>query len=67
MDNEQTNQIEIRRVQALTGNKSFTVVLPKAYSLELGIQAGDYLKVSIRGKQLILEKAKISNMEENES
>ncbi len=28
---------EIRRVQALTGDRSFTLVLPKAFAIELGI------------------------------
>jgi hypothetical protein len=51
--------IEIRRVQALTGERSFTVVLPKTYSTELGIEKGDFLKCYIENNKLILEKAEL--------
>jgi bifunctional DNA-binding transcriptional regulator/antitoxin component of YhaV-PrlF toxin-antitoxin module len=49
--------IEIRKVQALTGERSLTLVLPKAYATELGIEKGDFLKCHINDNKLILEKA----------
>jgi bifunctional DNA-binding transcriptional regulator/antitoxin component of YhaV-PrlF toxin-antitoxin module len=35
------------------------VVLPKHFSYALGIEKGDYLKVQMEGKRMILEKAEI--------
>lgn len=51
---------ELRKVQALQGERSLTVVLPKEFALILGIVKGDYLKVRVDGKQLVLEKADIA-------
>jgi len=51
-----TDNIEIRRVQALTGERSFTVVCPKEFAIELGIGKGDFLKCHIEGNRLIVEK-----------
>jgi bifunctional DNA-binding transcriptional regulator/antitoxin component of YhaV-PrlF toxin-antitoxin module len=48
---------EIRRVQAHSGERSLTVVLPKVFSERLGIAKGDFLTVCIVDKKLILEKA----------
>jgi antitoxin component of MazEF toxin-antitoxin module len=50
---------EIRKVQALTGERSLTFVLPKTFAKELGIGRGDFLKVHIENKRLIVEKAEI--------
>lgn len=49
--------IEIRKVQALTGERSLTLVLPKNYATELGIEKGNFLKCHIEDHRLILEKA----------
>jgi antitoxin component of MazEF toxin-antitoxin module len=51
--------IELRKVQAYTGEKSLTVVLPRSFTYELEIQKGDFLKVHVENKRLILEKADI--------
>jgi hypothetical protein len=51
--------IEIRKVQALTGERSLTLVLPKAYATELGIEKGHFLKCHIEDQKLVLEKAKL--------
>ena len=50
---------EVRKVQALQGERSLTIVLPKEFATQLGIVKGDYLKVQINGKQLVLERAEI--------
>ena len=47
----------IRRVRAYTGEKSLTIVLPRNFTYDLGIQKGDYLQVEKSGKKLIVEKA----------
>ena len=52
--------VELRKVQALQGEKSLTVVLPKEYALSLEIMKGDFLKVTVEGKRLVLEKAEIT-------
>jgi hypothetical protein len=47
---------EIRRVQALVGDRSFVTVLPKSLATELGIRKGDYLRCFIEKDRLIMEK-----------
>jgi antitoxin component of MazEF toxin-antitoxin module len=49
----------IRKVQAYTGEKSLTIVLPRNFTFELGIEKGDFLKVQLENKRLILEKAEV--------
>ena len=51
-----TDNIEIRKVQALTGERSFTIVFPKQFAVELGIGRGDFLKCHIDTGKLIVEK-----------
>ena len=48
--------IEIRRVQALQGDRSFTLVLPKEFAVRLGIGKGDFLKCSVDDRRLVVEK-----------
>lgn len=53
---EQIKKIEIRKIQALTGERSLTLVFPKQFAYELGVGRGDFLKCSIDGSRLIVEK-----------
>ena len=50
------SSIEIRRVQALVGERSFVTVLPKSLAIELGIRKGDYLKCFVDKSRLVMEK-----------
>lgn len=50
---------ELRRVQAYSGERSFTVVIPKSIAGKLGIEKGDFLKCYIENEKLIVEKVKI--------
>jgi AbrB family looped-hinge helix DNA binding protein len=50
---------EVRKVQALQGERSLTVVLPKEFATKLGITKGDYLKVVIENKRIVLERAEL--------
>ena len=50
---------KIRRVQALTGERSFTFVLPKSFALELGIGKGDFLMCHVENNRLIVEKMEV--------
>jgi AbrB family looped-hinge helix DNA binding protein len=38
------------------GQQSFSIVLPKAYAINLGIGKGDYVKVSQDDGKIIIEK-----------
>jgi len=51
--------VELRRVQALHGERCLTIVLPKDYAKSLEINKGDFLKVTVEGKKLVLEKANL--------
>jgi hypothetical protein len=57
IEHSDKREIEIRRAQALTGDRSLTVVLPKHFATQLGIGKGDLLKCHIENNRLILEKA----------
>lgn len=48
--------IEVRKVQALTGERSFTLVFPKHFAAKLGIGRGDFLKCRVDSGRLIVEK-----------
>jgi len=50
------DSIEIRRVQGLQGERSFTLVLPKEFAVRLGIGKGNFLKCSVDGRRLVVEK-----------
>ena len=52
-------ELEIRRVQAYSGDRSLTIVLPKIFSEKLNIEKGDFLKVQLENGKLIVEKAEI--------
>lgn len=60
MDNiENTKKTEIRKVQAIHGNSTFTLVLPKDFISILNISKGDYVKCRISNNQLIVERAEV--------
>jgi hypothetical protein len=52
-------RIEVRRVQSLQGEKSFTIVLPKEFAVQLGIGKGDFLKCLVDRNRLIVEKMQV--------
>ena len=49
----------IHKVQAYTGDRSLTIVLPKLFSEKLGIGKGDFLKVHLENNKIVLENAEI--------
>jgi hypothetical protein len=51
------SNFEIRKVQGLIGETSFSIVLPKVYATRLGIEKGNFVKVRQEGSSLIIEKA----------
>jgi antitoxin component of MazEF toxin-antitoxin module len=52
-------QPKLRRVQAIHGESTFVLVVPKDFIAELNIAKGDYVKCRISNNQLIIEKAEI--------
>ena len=53
---EQDEETALRKVQAYTGERSLTVVLAKVFANRLGIEKGDFLKCSVNGQRLVVEK-----------
>jgi bifunctional DNA-binding transcriptional regulator/antitoxin component of YhaV-PrlF toxin-antitoxin module len=58
-----SNDLEIRKVQALTRDRSLTLVFPKQFALELGISKGDFLKCRVDANRLIVEKLDTQDMD----
>ena len=56
MNQYSESEIRMMRVQALQGERSFTLVFPKQFAIELGIGKGDFLKCQVEGERLIVEK-----------
>jgi hypothetical protein len=54
---EFSKELEYRKVQGLVGEQSFSIVLPKTYAVNLGIQKGNFVKVFQDKKKIIIEKA----------
>lgn len=59
IDDTKQSSTEIRKVQALTGLRSLTVVLPRVFAEELGISKGDFLTVKMEKDRLVLQKASV--------
>lgn len=51
--NAQTNE---NMFQALVGESSFSVVLPRGYAVNLGIAKGDFVKVRQEESRIVIEK-----------
>jgi hypothetical protein len=63
MSDDNIEGIEIRKVQALTGERSFVIVLAKQFARELGISNGDFLKCYVHAGKLIVEKMHLRTSE----
>jgi hypothetical protein len=57
--NSKQSSTEIGRVQALTGLRSLTIVLPHIFAEELGISKGDFLTAKMEEDRLVLKKASV--------
>ncbi len=55
-DSQSSRKLEYRKIQSIVGDQSFSLVLPKAYATDLGIQKGDFVKVIQEGQKIIIEK-----------
>jgi hypothetical protein len=43
-------------IQAITGERSFILLLPKDFAAKLAVGKGDYLKCEIEGNNMMVEK-----------
>ncbi|MFL6431633.1 MAG: hypothetical protein ACJ71X_09275 [Nitrososphaeraceae archaeon] len=51
MTDNEIEDVEIRKVQALTGERSFVLVLAKQFARELGISKGEFFEMLCSGWQ----------------
>jgi hypothetical protein len=51
-----SNRTELRRVQALQGERCFMLLLPKEFAAQLGVGKEDFLECQIDGNRLVIEK-----------
>ena len=49
-------QLEERKFQGLIGEVSFSLILPKDYAINLGIESGDFVKVRQEAGRIVIEK-----------
>lgn len=49
---------EIRKIQGIMGERSFSVVLPKQYAVNLGIGKGDFVTIRQEKNKITIEKAR---------
>jgi antitoxin component of MazEF toxin-antitoxin module len=54
-----TDKPEVRRIQAIHGESTFVLVIPKDFVERLGIAKGDYVKCTIVNDSLIVKRAEI--------
>ena len=52
----QNHKTEYRKVQAIHGNSTFVLVLPKDFVSILDIAKGDYVKCSVSENRIIVER-----------
>ncbi|MGD1838335.1 MAG: hypothetical protein ACPKPY_09815 [Nitrososphaeraceae archaeon] len=57
MNNISINKKKVRKIQAIQGDRSFLLCLPKEYVSNLNIKKGDYVKCTIEEEKLVVEKA----------
>ena len=51
--NAQTNE---NMIQAIVGESSFSIILPRGYAVNLGIAKGDFVKVRQEESRIVIEK-----------
>jgi len=50
------NKPQYRKLQALVGETSFSVVLPKQFAINIGLGKGDFVKVSQEENRIIIQR-----------
>jgi hypothetical protein len=52
-----TEKPEVRKIQAIHGETTFVLVIPKDFAERLKISKGDYVKCTIADDSLVIRKA----------
>jgi hypothetical protein len=52
-------KLELRKIQAIHGQTTFVLVIPKDFIERLSFTKGDYVKCTIAGDSLVVKKADI--------
>jgi bifunctional DNA-binding transcriptional regulator/antitoxin component of YhaV-PrlF toxin-antitoxin module len=52
---------QLRKVQGIVGETSFSIILPKKIATEAGIGKGDYLEFFLDGNRIVLQKAMLQH------
>ena len=55
--NDNNDKPEVRKIQAIHGETTFVLVIPKDFSERLRISKGDYVKCTIVDDSLVVKKA----------
>jgi bifunctional DNA-binding transcriptional regulator/antitoxin component of YhaV-PrlF toxin-antitoxin module len=55
--NAQTNE---NMFQAIVGESSFSIILPRGHAVNLGIAKGDFVKVRQEESRIVIEKSNVS-------
>lgn len=54
-----SEKAHVRKLQTLGDGRSFLLIIPKNFTTELGLTKGDYVRCSVDGTRIILEKAEV--------
>jgi len=57
--NDINDKPEVRRIQAIHGNTTFVLVVPRDFVEKLKISKGDYVKCTIVDDTLLVKKAEV--------
>jgi antitoxin component of MazEF toxin-antitoxin module len=57
--NENNDKPEVRKIQAIHGNTTFILVIPRDFVERLKISKGDYVKCTIVDETLLVKKAEV--------
>jgi antitoxin component of MazEF toxin-antitoxin module len=55
--NDNNDKPEVRKIQAIHGNTTFVLVVPRTFIAKLKINKGDYVKCTIVDDTLLVKKA----------
>ena len=57
--NDNNDKPEVRKIQAIHGNTTFVLVVPRDFVERLKISKGDYVKCTIVDDTLLVKKAEV--------
>jgi hypothetical protein len=57
--NDNNDKPEVRKIQAIHGNTTFVLVVPRDFVEKLKISKGDYVKCTIVDDTLLVKKAEV--------